>query len=428
MTNQVLWNVILLAVASGIAGLLLLQLRDVIRRLLRDAASVYVVDLIMVVITFAGLGLSTRYNWLFFVFPLFLIAVLFRYRPLQSRERLVQASILLELAAALEYALPLDEFVAALASDYANDTANRLKRVAERLRQGVALSAALKEADLLPEHAVLAIQAGELGGGRPIPNVLRRAADDLRAQSALRSSFMFWIYYSIAMWLICAGLGLFQVVFILPKFQDIFKCMGASQGWRPFLAAVTVAAYTLGGTAICTMVSVRVLSLAPNSRLATWLVRGAHWVQRFLPLLGARMRHRALARAARVLEGMASAGLTLPEMCRAVAVPALAGDYAGSFAVLADKTEAGEALPDALRRTRLPPSFAWFAEAGAAGDFACAMRTAAEYHDARAQRLDRVLAALMPCVALSLGGLLVGSVYITVLSACFRFGTLVTPK
>jgi type II secretory pathway component PulF len=169
------------------------------------------------------------------------------------------------------------------------------------------------------------------------------------------------------------------------------------------------------------LVGVRVLAIPLNSPLR----RAARWVLAFLPLFGARLRHRALARAAHALEALAESGLTLPEMCRAIAVPALAGPYARSFAKLAGQTEKGQPLSEALPATVLPASFAWFMRAGSMGDFARAMRAAAEYHDARTERLDLLLAMLLPCVVMSSAGLLVASFYLSVLLPIFKMQELV---
>jgi type II secretory pathway component PulF len=387
-----------------------LSLRDLIAKpLALSSFARWTTDIFVAAIVLLGLGIFLGPDWPLFLAPVAVMILLFRFRPREANTRLTQAGVLSELAAALEQGVPLDEFAAALAADSGSKVAASLRRLSERLRQGVAFSTALRDSDLVPEHTVLAVQAGEVGGGRPIPNVLRRAADDLRAQSELRTAISFWVYYFIVVFVICGGLWL---VCVLLRFEFVIRLMGGRLSLRTRLLLSLPHLITHYGLPLLgLLVAVRALAIPRHSPVRRALL----WLQSFLPLLGPRLRHRALARAARILAALSESGLTLPEMCRAVALPPLAGPYANHFEQMAGRTEAGRPLSQILPDSGLPVSFTWFMRAGASGNFARAMQAAAEYHDARADRLDRLLAMLLPAFALSASGLLVAWFYFSLL-------------
>jgi type II secretory pathway component PulF len=136
-----------------------------------------------------------------------------------------------------------------------------------------------------------------------------------------------------------------------------------------------------------------------------------------LPVLRTRERHRGLARAARTLGMLLEAGLTLPEACREIAVPELAGPYADAFHGLGQAARRGDPFESALRQSGLPDSFVALAAAGAVGgELPAALYTVADWHAARAERLDHRLAFAVPCITIPLAGLLVGAFQVYVFS------------
>jgi type II secretory pathway component PulF len=146
---------------------------------------------------------------------------------------------------------------------------------------------------------------------------------------------------------------------------------------------------------------------------------GPLW-QRFkacLPVLRTRERHRGLARAARTLGMLLEAGLTLPDACREIAAPELAGPYADAFHELGQAALRGEPFESALRQSGLPDSFVVLAAAGAVGgELPAALHTVADWHAAKAERLDHRLAFAVPCITIPLAGLLVGAFQVCVFS------------
>jgi type II secretory pathway component PulF len=263
---------------------------------------------------------------------------------------------------------------------------------------------------------LVAIRAGEAGGGQALPRVLRNVAIDLRTEATARSAFSAAIFYPFAVWLVCMPMAVFVAVFILPKFQDILKCMGIAW-WK---SGATVALFGMRFSFVLVLVPLvaAILSMPqPRNAVAEYVWRWTHaaWAgfQNALPLLRARARQRCLARCARAIAAMVDCGVTFHEACRRVAEPELAGQYAGAFRCLAGATEKGRPLADALKEAGLPESFSALLLAGAAGgQLPLALSSAAEWYDARVQRINRIMAVAFPCVMIPLMGAIVGLIYV----------------
>lgn len=364
-------------------------------------------------------------------FAVVLVCALLRHDGIGHRRRM--ANVMQEVAEALRQALPLHEIFEALSVEQRGPFARDLRLVAERLRRGAPLSAALALPGFVPHHTLAAIRAGEAGGGRALPQLVRGAAADLRAGAAARSSVLVALYYPLAVWAFCLPMAAFLLVFIIPKFSDVLRHLPAHFPSARFPAGVPAPQITWWpawhrATEIVVFVSVGVVSgvllacyfaasgRGPGSGASLWqrlrLLRLSLWLQDCLPLLRTRLRLRCLARSASTLGAMLECGVPLHQACREVAVPELAGPFARRFAAFARGIEQGQPLSAALRGSRLPESFTALAEAGAAGgQLPLALATAAEWHAARAQRFDRVFAVALPCLTIPLTGLLVGSLY-----------------
>jgi type II secretory pathway component PulF len=137
-----------------------------------------------------------------------------------------------------------------------------------------------------------------------------------------------------------------------------------------------------------------------------------HRLQSFLPFFGRRLRYRSIAGAAATLRALCESSVPLPEACHRVANPELSGPYSASFARLGEMLDRGDDFKGALRKCGLPDPFVTLAIGGALGGaLPNALAAAAEWYQSRAERLDGILLAVLPCVTIPLAGLMVGLVY-----------------
>ena len=285
-----------------------------------------------------------------------ILAVLFRPRFFVRRRNL--AVLGEELAAASRLGIPLQRVLRAFASRRWKRDAQAAQRVAQRLDDGLALSAsAAGEPRLFPHPAALFLAAGERTGNLPeaLSGAARWAWDDLTA----RGQWILFLWYPFLLGLAFSGI---MPDSVLPRIAEILNAVetpartpvpGAAFsrvmflefrlvfGWIPLGAALLLAAWKI---------------LERYSAFAGCLGR----FRLALPVVGCFERRAGLERVALVL-GMASkSGAGLPDALRASADAVSNPAHAEALRKAARETEEGRTLDQALAETgRFPESFAW---------------------------------------------------------------------
>jgi type II secretory pathway component PulF len=109
------------------------------------------------------------------------------------------------------------------------------------------------------------------------------------------------------------------------------------------------------------------------------------------------------------MAAMLKGGAPFHQACQLVGTPAMAGPFAKAFRMVGRTVEMGRPINEAMHTADLPPSFRTLVQVGAAGgELESALATAAEWHEARAERLDHELGILLTCISLPLVGLMIG--------------------
>ena len=434
-------------IGLGLLGIGSLYLRDYVRNRLRRGESFLPKWVLVILATLFVLGMlalgATGIGILFWA--LFCAVLYYLSLDREAQRSQWQAGLLLELAEALRQRVALHRYFEALSVDNKVDRRVALASVAEQLRRGGSLSQALGQEGLLPVPALATLRAGEAGGGARLALIARHLGRELGAEGVRKTRLAACFTYPFAVCVMVGTVGLFLGTFVLPKFTYILDVMGCLSRWgwpKPvvrwsrvepwgweFLRTSAgwpllwqIFALPLG--ALVLYLFLRLLFGVAHSgmRSRSWREAppsplGLLWL-RFkagLPVLRTRERHRGLARAARTLGMLLEAGLTLPEACREVAVPELAGPYAGAFHELGQAALRGATFESALRQSRLPESFLVLAAAGAVGgELPAALFAVAEWHTAKAERLDQRLAFAVPCITIPLAGLVVGVFFLHV--------------
>jgi type IV pilus assembly protein PilC len=215
-----------------------------------------------------------------------------------------------ELAALLKAGLPLLQSLDVMLERQRDALFKRsLTTIREKVKSGTALSEAFRaEGALYPPILAASILAGERGGNLEV--MLRRFAQYMRLNLALKKKAVSASVYPAVLLLLMLGLLFILVVQVIPQFQDFYAdfdvelpfitrfIMGFSTAVRAHLAWVAVG------------VAVAVVAVA-------WLLRqeGAGVkVDRFLlrlPYLGHLMRMYATSQLARTLSSLLAGGLPL---------------------------------------------------------------------------------------------------------------------
>jgi type II secretory pathway component PulF len=267
------------------------------------------------------------------------------------------------------------------------------------------------------------IRACESAGGAGLAGVLRTQSEEVRRESRHAELLAVARLYPFATGAVCLAPAVFIFEFIIPKFSRIFQLMPHLVTWWPSYmntsrTALDVAVVVLGLITLGWCFAMLRARFPFFNRALSW--PGALMGGRLKapPLFSPRRRHRCLARLARALGLLLESRADLPRACRCIGNPEVAGPYADTLLELASATEGGIPLPEALRDARWPKRFTQVLLVGvAAGNLARSCEVLAEWHQARAERWNRIIAVATPFVTVPLTGLMVAAIYIPILMA-----------
>jgi type IV pilus assembly protein PilC len=150
---------------------------------------------------------------------------------LRLRPRRVKPALLLvfaqELAALLKAGLPLFQSLDVMLERQRDPVFRRsLASVREKVKSGLALSDAFQqEGQLYPPIFAASLVAGERSGS--LDGVLRRFAQHLRLNQALKKKAISASIYPIVLLTMMAILVAVLLVYVIPQFQDFFQGLGA---------------------------------------------------------------------------------------------------------------------------------------------------------------------------------------------------------
>src|SRR5258708_7900868 len=213
-----------------------------------------------------------------------------------------------QLAALLKAGIPLAEALGALTEQSDNKKFELvLTEIRQKVNEGSSLADTLAQhPKTFPELYTNMVRSGEAAGN--LDAVLARLADFLDAQHALRSKVSSAMTYPIIMMVLgSAIMGLLMVV-VVPKITTIFEDVGKSLPWNTSLlifVSDTIAGYwwlmfLVGGLAYW---GFRIWVKKPEGRMAVDRLKLRIW------LLGPLVRYVGVARFARTLSTMLSAGV-----------------------------------------------------------------------------------------------------------------------
>ncbi len=354
----------------------------------------------------AGLLLGPGWGIALFSFSAVIMLVADRVEVERQRRRV--ADLCGEIAQAIRCRVALDRFFDTISREHYTSTS--LKKVGERLREGSRLSSALGETDLLPPYGILAIQAGESAGGTPLADILQNLSESLRRENRCAASLLTAGLTPLAGWIVTFAIGWTVFNLTWSRMNDIRRTLLATCPPGLFISDEFV--QYLPSLSLCLIGVILIIisykrSLTRGSNLSVF----ARIVAR-LPIFGNRLRHRCLARSCHALAAMTRSNVPMGEALRLVSHSGFSGPYGLSFRKLATDLEGGMPISTALQSAFLPDTLKTLMRSGAAGGaLADAFAVAAEWHDSRAARLDHILVAAIPCLAIPITGLLVGGVY-----------------
>jgi general secretion pathway protein F len=317
-----------------------------------------------------------------------------------------------ELAVLLNAGIPLLEALSTLKEKEAagSATATALLALSEALRQGRALSEAMREDPPTFGPLLVAVVGASERTGQ-LSSALREHARYLAWAEGLRAKLVGAAIYPALLLGASAAVMLFLLMVVLPRFAGLLDGTAHDLPWASRLLmdlGVLLAdqpGWLLGALALLALGGAALWRHAPlRAALAALLWR--------LPGLGPRLSTLALAQCYRTLGMLLAAGVPL--------VPALGlvqgvvgARFAAALAALRADVSAGQRLSDAMDTHHLatPVARRMLRVGERSGELAAMLERAAAFHDEELERLsDFITRAVNPVLMLLMGGLIGGIV------------------
>jgi type IV pilus assembly protein PilC len=321
--------------------------------------------------------------------------------------------LLRQLASMLDSGTPMLQALRLMADESRSSGLRRvLSALADDVAEGIPLSAAMGTRPRAFGPVVTAVvRAGELSGD--LPGTLRQVAQQREgiASVARRSAALLVYPFFVGFFALC--LVTFLMVFIVPKFADLFKELGVQEFPLPTLILMRAASgFAHFAWAFFVALAVAVVLYIARRKATRGRLVVDYW-RLGAPIVGRLNLNLALARVAGALGIMLERGVPVVEAMR------LAGSAAGNRIIAAAfrrgerAVSEGRPLAEGLREARvLPESFVWRVSVGEeSGAFAEAFKRMTHYYVDTAQASARSLQGVIePILVIALGFLVLSVV------------------
>lgn len=288
------------------------------------------------------------------------------------------------------------------------------------IRQGKSFSAALAQfPPVFPELYMNMIRVGEASGN--LEEVLRLLAEQLRKEHELKSRVLGALIYPAVIFAAMVGVGIFMMVFIIPKLNETLQALGVP---LPFTTQLILGASTwLAQHVFLFFILLAALGLGVLKGLQSQAGRRlVGWLLLRLPVLKKLTHEINTARIARTFGSLLASGVPLVEALeitgRAVSNPY----YSEALAQIASRVPKGEKLQKNFERyPRLfPPLIVQMVgvgeEAGALTDI---LSNLAEFYEAEVDNATKNLGSVIEPLLLIIIGAAVGFFVVSMLMPMF---------
>lgn len=332
-----------------------------------------------------------------------------------------------QLATMLTAGIPLVQGFEIIGSGHDNPAMQKLiMGIKADLESGTALAEALGRHPLhFDDLYVNLVTAGEQAGS--LDTLLDKVATYKEKTEAIKKKIKKALFYPAAVMVVAVIVTIILLIFVIPQFESLFKGFGAdlpaftrmvidlsqfvqTKGW--FLALVIG-----GGIAFYLYTKKR------SKRLREWEDR----LFLKLPIVGSILEKAAIARFARTLSTMFSAGVPLVEALQSVA--GATGNIVFEKAVLQMKDEVatGQRLQRAMENTELFPNMViqMIAVGEESGSLDQMSAKVADFYEADVDNAVDSMSSLLEPLIMAILGVLVGGLVIAMYLPIFKLGAVV---
>ena len=232
---------------------------------------------------------------------------------------------------------------------------NVLKQTCEDVEGGATLSEALaRHPKVFDRLYTNMVAAGEAGGVLDV--ILQRLADFLEKAQKLRGKVIGAMIYPAVVITIASGITLAIVIFLVPKFRDIFKDFGVKQLPATTEFLISVSNWLIGGSPPGWLVillspaivffSYRLIRMAYMGRL----ILDTIWIK--IPIAGAIVSKSGIARWTRTLGTLIAAGVPILEAIKITRDTTGNEVYASMLNKVHDSIREGDTFSNPLRASK----------------------------------------------------------------------------
>ncbi len=295
-----------------------------------------------------------------------------------------------------------------------------LEEVVSDVRSGKDLSQSLgRHPKIFKAIFVNMIKAGEASGQLDI--VLNRLADYQESAEALRGEIKSAMTYPLVSLTLVLGITFFLLVFIIPKFQEMFTSMNVELPW----ITSTLLSFSLFLQRTLVFWIVGVVALVVGIVMYFRTEKGAwvlDWINLRLPVFGSLFSKVAISRFTRTFATLIKSGVPILGALEIVEKTSGNRLYGGAINTAAESVRQGETLAEPLTRAKLfPPMVTRMIAIGErTGALEALLEKIADFYDQEVATTVKALTSLIEPILISVMGFLVGSMVMAIFLPIFK--------
>ncbi len=295
-----------------------------------------------------------------------------------------------------------------------------LQDVAANVRAGKDLSQALgQHPRIFPSIYVNMIKAGEASGQLDI--VLTRLADYQEAAENLKSEIKSAMTYPVVSLVMVLGITMFLLVFIIPKFEDMFSSLNVelpaiTKGLlATSLFLKTYILYWSVGMIVFVILAVQYFRTPKGQVFRDWLFL-------HLPIFGALFSKVAISRFSRTFATLIQSGVPILGALEIVAQTCGNRLFANAITVASESVRQGETLGEPLAKSKLfPPMVTRMIAIGEkTGALETLLEKISDFYDQQVKSTVESLTSLIEPLMIGVMGFLVGGMVMAIFLPIFK--------
>lgn len=325
-----------------------------------------------------------------------------------------------QLAIMVETGIPLSQALGGIIEQESNPTLRRmLKDLKGAVEGGQDFSTALsRHPQYFDKTYISLVKASEATG--TLGQTLDRITGYLRKEAETRSKVRAALAYPMVMMTLAAGVTIFLLTYILPKFMPLFKSKG-TQLPRPTLLLMGFSDVLLGYWWLWLFMTVALIIGFLYGRKTAQGRMLLDWLKIHLPILGPMFRKVSISRGIHTLGTMLSSGVPVMEAIRLAA--AVSGNYFYEqlWLKVLDEVAAGRRIHETLRgHPLLPKVLVQMIAAGEdSGKLDVVLERVSTYYDREVETSVKATTSLIEPIMISMMGVVVGTIGLALMLPIF---------